>query len=172
MEGYIGGEPAFRGDYFLTGDVGFFRVEDGKQFFFLKGRKREIIIKGGINISPIAVENSLKKISSDIGQVHVVSVADERYGEETSAVISWKDGVDLEVAKRRLKLALLCGTPHLSAYETPKYITSMTVADLPTTSTGKVQRTILKQQLPYERFESIYGLWKTPEYRFTVLHRY
>src|SRR3989338_7884433 len=172
MEGYIGGEPAFRGDYFLTGDVGYFRVAEGKQFFFLKGRKREIIIKGGINISPIAVENSLKKIYPDIGQVHVVAVPDERYGEEVGAVISLKDGVDVEVAKRRLKLSLLCGTPHLSAYETPKYITSMAVAELPTTSTGKVQRTILKQQLPYERFESIYGLWKTPEYRFTVLHRY
>ena len=172
MEGYVGGEPAFRNDYFLTGDVGFFRVAEGKQFFFLKGRKREIIIKGGINISPIAVENSLKKISPDIGQVHVVAVPDERYGEEVGAVISWKEGADVEAAKRRLKLTLLCGTPHLSAYETPKYITSLTVAELPTTSTGKVQRTILKQQLPYERFESIYGLWKTPEYRFTVLHRY
>ncbi|KKW09369.1 MAG: AMP-dependent synthetase and ligase [Candidatus Kaiserbacteria bacterium GW2011_GWA2_49_19] len=172
MKGYVGGEPAFRDGYFLTGDVGFFRVADGKQFFYLKGRKREIIIKGGINISPIAVENSLKKISPDIGQVHVVAVPDERYGEETGAVISWKEGTDIEAAKRRLRLSLLCGTPHLSAYETPKYITSLTVAELPTTSTGKVQRTILKQQLPYERFESIYGLFKTPEYRFTVLHRY
>ncbi|MDO8553005.1 MAG: class I adenylate-forming enzyme family protein [bacterium] len=178
MEGYVGGEPAFcdlpteaRG-YFLTGDIGYFRIEEGRPYFYLKGRKREIIIKGGINISPIAVENSLKKISSDIAQVHVVSVADERYGEECGAVISWKEGVDTDAAKRRLKLALLCGTPYLSAYETPKYITSMTVAELPTTSTGKVQRTILKQQLPYESFESIYGLFKTPEYRFTVLHRY
>ncbi|MDO8522617.1 MAG: class I adenylate-forming enzyme family protein [bacterium] len=172
MEGYVGGEPAFRDQYFLSGDVGFFRVAVGKQFFYLKGRKKEIIIKGGINISPVAVENHLKKISPDIGQVHVVSVPDERYGEEAGAVISWKEGVDVEVAKRRLKLALVCGTPYLSAYETPKYITSLTVEKLPTTSTGKVQRTILKKQLPYERFESIYGLWKTPEYRFTVLHRY
>jgi len=172
MEGYIGNEPAFRDGYFLTGDVGFFRVSEGKQFFYLKGRKREIIIKGGINISPIAVENALKKISPDIEQVHVVAVADERYGEESGAVISWKEVVDIDAAKRRLKLALLCGTPHLSAYETPKYITSLTVAELPTTSTGKVQRTILKKQLTYERFESIFGLWKTPEYRFTVLHRY
>lgn len=183
MEGYLGGEPAFRdlpapssagqtGGYFLTGDVGFFRMIEGRQFFFLKGRKREIIIKGGVNISPIAVENSLKKISNDIGQVHVVAVPDERYGEEIGAVISWKQGVDVDAAKRRLKLSLLCGTPYLSAYETPKYITSLAVDELPTTSTGKVQRTILKKQLPYERFESIYGLFKTPQYRFTVLHRY
>lgn len=172
MDGYLGGEPAFRGGYFLTGDIGFFRTTEGRRFFFLKGRQKEIIIKGGINISPVAVENTLKKISPDIGQVHVVAVSDERYGEEAGAVISWKEGIDVEAAKRRLKLALLCGTPYLSAYETPKYITSLTIAELPTTSTGKVQRTILKKQLPYERFESIYGLFKTPQYRFTVLHRY
>ena len=172
MEGYVGNEEAFRKGYFLTGDVGFFRVAEGKQFYFLKGRKREIIIKGGVNISPIAVENALKKISPDIEQVHVVAVPDERYGEESGAVISWKSYVDVAAAKRRLKLSLLCGTPHLSAYETPKYITSLAVSELPATSTGKVQRTILKTQLPYERFESIYGLFKTPQYRFTVLHRF
>jgi long-chain acyl-CoA synthetase len=172
MDGYVGDEPAFREGYFLTGDIGYFRTMEGRKMFFLKGRKKEIIIKGGINISPVALENHLKKISPDIGQVHVVSVADERYGEEAGAVISWKEGIDVEAAKRRLKLALLCGTPHLSAYETPKYITSMAVSELPTTSTGKVQRSVLKKQLPYERFESIYGLFKTPELRFTVLHRY
>jgi len=172
MEGYVGGEPAFRDEYFLTGDIGLFRVIDGQKYYYLKGRKREIIIKGGINISPIAVENALKKISSDIEQVHVVAVADERYGEEAGAVISWKKQVDEASAKRRLKCSLLLGTPHLSAYETPKYISALPVEDLPMTSTGKVQRSVLRDTLPYERFESIFGLIKTSEFRFTVLHRY
>ena len=172
MEGYVGGEPAFRDGYFLTGDVGLFRIIDGQKYYYLKGRKREIIIKGGINISPIAVENALKKISSDIEQVHVVAVADERYGEEAGAVISWKKDAHEASAKRRLKCSLLFGTPHLSAYETPKYISALPVEDLPMTSTGKVQRSVLRDTLPYERFESIFGLIKTPELRFTVLHRY
>ncbi len=171
MEGYLGREPAFRDGYFQTGDIGYFTVIDGRKFYYLKGRKKEIIIKGGVNISPVAVENALKKISSDIDQVHVVSVPDERYGEEAGAVISWKEGVDEESAKRRLKSAFLLGTPYLSAYETPKYITSLASGLLPMTSTGKVQRSVLKSQLPYERFESIYGLLKTPKLRFSVLHR-
>src|SRR3990167_8324844 len=47
MEGYVGGESAFRDCYFLTGDIGLFRVIGGQKDFYLKGRKREIIIKGG-----------------------------------------------------------------------------------------------------------------------------
>ena len=172
MEGYVGDEPAFRDGYFLTGDIGCYRLIDGRRYFYLKGRKREIIIKGGVNISPVAVENALKKISKDIEQVHVVAVVDLRYGEEVGAVISWKEGIDEERAKRKLKIALLLGSTYLSPYETPKYIASLPVAELPMTSTGKVQRSLLKNQLPYERFESIYGLLKTADHRFTVLHRY
>ncbi len=172
MEGYLGREPAFRDGYFLTGDIGAYKVIEGRKYFYLKGRKREIIIKGGINISPVAVENALKRISDDIEQVHVVPVVDERYGEEPGAVISWKEGIDEERAKRQLKTALLLGSPYLSAYETPKYITSLPVKDLPMTSTGKVQRSVLKSQLPYEKFESIYGFLKTADYRFTALHRF
>ena len=171
MEGYLGREPAFRDGYFLTGDIGYFTVIEGRKYFYLKGRKKEIIIKGGINVSPVAVENALKKISPDIDQVHIVSVPDERYGEEAGAVISWKEGIDEERAKRQLKSAFLLGTPYLSAYETPKYITSLASGLLPMTSTGKVQRSVLKSQLPYERFESIYGLLKTDKLRFSVLHR-
>ncbi len=172
MEGYLGREPAFRDGYFLTGDIGTYKVIDGRKYFYLKGRKREIIIKGGVNISPVAVENALQRISHDIEQVHVVAVPDERYGEEAGAVISWKEGVDVDAAKRKLKTVLLLGSPYISAYETPKYVASLPVSELPMTSTGKVQRSVLKSQLPYEKFESIYGLSKTSEYRFTVLHRY
>lgn len=169
MEGYLGGEPAFRGGYFLTGDVGFFKKIKGQRFFFLKGRKKEIIIKGGINISPVAIENHLKKISADIAQVYVVGIPDLRYGEEVGAVICWKKGTDEEAAKKRLKFTLLCGTPFLSAYETPKYITSVPAEELPTTSTGKVQRTILKKKISPEQFEPVRLLMRGKPYRFEIL---
>src|SRR3989344_5600696 len=171
MEGYLGREPAFRDGYFLTGDIGMYKIIDGRKYFYLKGRKKEIIIKGGVNVSPVAVENALQRISPHIEQVHVVAVPDERYGEEAGAVISWKEGIDVEAAKRQLKTALLLGSPYISTYETPKYIASLPVSELPMTSTGKVQRSILKSKLAYEKFESIYGLVKTPDYRFTLLHR-
>ena len=169
MEGYLGNEPAFRNGYFLTGDIGIYRMIDGKRYFFLKGRKKEMIIKGGINISPVAVENHLKKISDDIGQVYVIGFPDERYGEEVAAVICWRKDVDEESAKRRLKFKLISGTPFLSSYETPKYMCSIDQEDLPTTSTGKVQRTVLKSKTPVEKFESVHTLLQTSSYKFSIL---
>ncbi len=166
----IDNEPAFRGGYFLTGDIGFYKTIGERQFFFLKGRKKEIIIKGGINISPVAVENHLKNISADIAQAYVVGIPDARYGEEVGAVICWKKALDEENAKRRLKCTLIFGTPLISAYETPKYISSILPENLPTTSTGKVQRTILKNKVPFDQFEPIEALIKTGAYKFLVLN--
>lgn len=169
MEGYIGDEPAFRNGYFLTGDIGFFRPLQGRRFFFLKGRKKEIIIKGGINISPIAVESSLKRISADIDQTYCLGIPDERYGEEVAAVICFKEGVEEQGAMRRVKFTLLRGSPLISAYETPKYLLSLPTSDLPVTSTGKVQRIALKEKIERDRFESLYELLKTDSHRFEVL---
>ncbi len=169
MEGYIGGEEAFRDGYFQTGDIGFYRTIAEEKFYFLKGRKREMIIKGGINISPVAVENYLKKISSDVDQVYVVGVEDDRYGEQIGAVICWKEGIDIEAAKRRLKWRLIAGTEHVSRYETPAYISTLSPEDLPLTSTGKVQRTVLKSRTPKEQFEPIEQVLSTASHRFVVL---
>lgn len=181
MEGYIGGEPArttdgvqsggeaFRDGYFLTGDIGYFKVIDGKKFFYLKGRSREIIIKGGINISPVAVENAIKKVSQDVSQVYCVGFPDDRYGEEVAVAIVWREGINQEEAMMRLKYTLICGTEILSAYETPRYLATITAEELPLTSTGKVQRTILRKNLPADRFSSIYNLLQTPRYRFSIL---
>ena len=168
MLGYIGGEPAFRDGYFLTGDIGYWKKIEKKRFFFLIGRSKEIIIKGGVNISPVAVENTLKSISPDIDQVYVVGVDDIRYGEEVGAAIVWKEGVDAARALRRLKLMLLTKHETLSAYETPKYLTVIRAEELPMTSTGKVQRTVLKKNIR-DKMESIYELLHTAEFRFIVI---
>ena len=168
MRGYVGGEPAFRDGYFLTGDIGYWKELMERRFFFLKGRAKELIIKGGVNISPVAVENALKRLSIDIEQAYVIGVYDVRYGEEVGTVIVWKDGIDLECALRRLKLVLLSEHDVLSAYETPKYLTAVRAEDLPMTSTGKVQRTILKRNLA-DKMGSLYELFRSEEYRFIVI---
>ncbi len=169
MDSYVAGEEAFRDGYFLTGDVGLYKIIAGTRFFYLKGRSREIIIKGGVNISPVAVENGLKKMSPDISQVYCIGAEDDRYGEEIAVAVCWRDGIDKDAAMRRLKLTLLSGTEALSVYETPKYFASITVSELPLTSTGKVQRTILRKNLPQERFTSIFDILETPKYQFTVV---
>lgn len=170
MEGYIGGEEAFRNGYFLTGDVGVYRLIEDKKFFFLKGRKKELIIKGGVNISPVAIENQLKKISRDIDQVYVIGFPDERYSEEIAAAICWKKDIDVSAAVRKLKMTLLAGTPLLSSYETPLYFASISPDELPVTSTGKVQRVILKKELGRDRFDRIHDLFRTATHRFSVLN--
>jgi len=170
MQGYVGGEEAFRDGYFLTGDLGYWSMIDGQKFFFLKGRKKEIIIKGGINISPVAVENSLKKISPDVAQAYVVGVRDPRYGEVPAAVICWKEGVHADDAMRRLKLLLALGTEHLSEYEVPAYLLSLASEELPLTSTGKVQRLILKERFAAHTPEPLNDIFKTAAHRFVLIH--
>ena len=168
MRGYLSNEPAFRDGYFLTGDIGYWKEKNGRRFFFLKGRSKEIIIKGGINISPVAVENALKNINRDIDQVYVVGVPDERYGEEVGAAVVWRSGVDEPSSLRRLKLTLLAGHEKLSMHETPKYLKSIRAEELPVTSTGKVQRILLRKQLE-GAFEPLYDLLKSPDFNFIVL---
>lgn len=168
MQGYIGSEEAFRDGYFLTGDIGYWKKKEGRRFFFLIGRSKEIIIKGGINISPIAVENALKKVSTDIEQAYAIGVEDERYGEEVGAVIVWKNGVEPESAMRRLKLLLLLGNKSLSTYEIPAHLITIRAEELPMTSTGKVQRSTLKKTLG-GTMNSLYELMRSTELRFVVI---
>lgn len=168
MKGYVAGEPAFRDGWFLTGDVGLWKLVEGKRLFYLKGRKKELVIKGGVNISPVAVENALLKISSALDQAYVVGVPDERYGEEVGAFLIWKAGTDEEEALRKLKLTLITGTPHLSAYEVPQHLAHIEAAELPLTSTGKVQRTVLKSNFS-DRFEPLRLLFKNAAFRFELI---
>ena len=168
MSGYVGGETAFRDRWFLTGDIGHYTTISGQRFFFLKGRSKELIIKGGVNISPVAVENALKKISPDISQAYVVGADDQRYGEEVGAALVWKDSVEPQSAMRALKLSLLAGHDALSAYEMPQYLVAMRAEDLPVTSTGKVQRTLLKKQLA-GTFEPLQEIMHSNEFRFAAI---
>ncbi|HEY4526899.1 MAG TPA: class I adenylate-forming enzyme family protein, partial [Candidatus Paceibacterota bacterium] len=169
MEGYVAGESAFRNGYFLTGDIGLYKTIDAKRFFYLKGRSREIIIKGGVNISPVAVENGLKKVTPDIAQAYCIGLLDDRYGEEVAAALVWRQGVDQQSAMRKLKSVLLAGTEALPAFETPRYLATLDADELPLTSTGKVQRTVLRTNVPRERFSSLFDLMKTSRYQFSIL---
>lgn len=168
MQGYIGNEPAFRDGYFLTGDIGYWKEIHGRRFFYLIGRSKEIIIKGGVNISPVAVENILKKIDTDVDQAYVVGVSDKRYGEEVGAVMVWKKDIEIGSAMRKIKLLLLAKNKALSAYETPKWLACANSKDLPTTSTGKVQRIILRKNLE-SKFESVFKLMHSDDFEFEII---
>lgn len=157
MKGYLGNHKAFRNGYFLSGDIGYYKIINGERFYYFKGRSKEVIIKGGINISPMAVEDKLRRISRDIERVYVIGVADKRYGEEVAAVICWKKDA-IEKAKALLKYKLTSKSGKISWYETPRFITTIDAEKLPTTPTGKVQRSLLKRMnLEFEPVSLIYA---------------
>ncbi|MBI2642153.1 MAG: AMP-binding protein, partial [Candidatus Wildermuthbacteria bacterium] len=158
MKGYMQNEEAtdsaFKNGYFLTGDIGYYKVIEGARYFFLKGRSKEIIIKGGVNLSPVAIESKLKEMNKDIDQVYVVGLKDERYGEEVGAVVCWKGSEktlpELEI---QLKYQLTSPSETIVPFEVPKYIKSIKAEELPMTSTGKVQRAVIKATNPQNEFE-------------------
>ena len=150
--GYVGDDDAtadaFRDGWFHTGDLGLWREIDGRRFFVVRGRLKEIIIKGGVNISPIAVENALLSTFPEVKACYVVGVADARMQEDIAAAVVLHDAVEGEhvgcVADRILARAAAGTIAGLSAYESPRYIVPVRPEELPTTSSGKVQRIRLK----------------------------
>ena len=93
---------SFKGEWFHSGDLGKYEIIEGEEYYFVIGRIKEIIIKGGVNISPSVVEDWLLKNFVEIDQACVVGIADERMGEEIGAAIILKQDLT-EEKKEQLK---------------------------------------------------------------------
>jgi acyl-CoA synthetase (AMP-forming)/AMP-acid ligase II len=74
--------------YFRTGDLGYL---DEDQYLFIVDRKKDIIIRGGENISCIEVEDAIYA-HEDIGECSVFGLPDDRFGEVPAAVYTMKEG--------------------------------------------------------------------------------
>ena len=136
----------FCNGWFHTGDMGYYRDIHGRRFYFMHGRKKEIIIKGGVNISPIAVENALRDACPELEAVYVIGSHHDRWGEDVAAATIFNPSVKHpdRAARDILQRGQTGQIPGLSAYEAPSRIIPIAHADLPLTSTGKVQRSALK----------------------------
>ncbi len=138
----------FCNGWFYSGDIGFYRHCHGHKFFFMHGRKKEILIKGGVNISPIAVENALLNALPQISAAYVIGFAHDRWGEEVGATVIFTPsftGDPKTEAQRIVQLGQEGTIPGLSPYEAPAKIIPIVQGDLPLTSTGKVQRNALRK---------------------------
>jgi fatty-acyl-CoA synthase len=137
MKGYLKNkastEAAFAGGWFHSGDLGVIHP-DG--YIQLKDRSKDIIISGGENISSIEVEDALYKHPA-VGAVAVVAKPDEKWGETPCAFVELKPGA---VATAE-ELIAWCRS-HLAAYKCPRYVV---FADIPKTSTGKLQKFKLRE---------------------------
>jgi fatty-acyl-CoA synthase len=137
MKGYLKNkastEKAFAGGWFHTGDLGVI-YPDG--YIQLKDRSKDIIISGGENISSIEVEDALYKHPA-VMAVAVVAKPDEKWGETPCAFVELKPGT----AASADDLMQWC-RKHLAGYKVPRYVV---FADIPKTSTGKIQKFKLRE---------------------------
>ena len=138
MKGYLknkaASDAAFHGGWFHSGDLGV-RHPDG--YIQLKDRSKDIIISGGENISSIEVEDALYKHPA-VGAAAVVARPDEKWGETPCAFVELKPGK----AATAEELLDWC-RQHLARYKVPKHLV---FAELPKTSTGKIQKYVLRER--------------------------
>ena len=122
--------------YVRTGDIGYFD-EDG--YLFIVDRKKDIIIRGGENISAAEVEAACYDCA-DVAEVCVFGVPDDRLGEVPIAIIYPQDGSGLDETGLRAFLEA-----RLAAFKVPA---RMIFSDepLPRLGTGKIDRVALKAQ--------------------------
>ncbi|WP_449433338.1 class I adenylate-forming enzyme family protein [Pseudomonas putida] len=121
--------------WFKSGDLGYV---DANDYVFLTGRIKDIIIRGGANISPLEVENALQR-HPDLQDAAVVGVAEEKYGEVPVAFVTVRSGCSVTEEQ----LLQHCKTL-LAKFKVPAAI--VISQSLPLGKTGKVDKTALKQR--------------------------
>jgi fatty-acyl-CoA synthase len=137
MKGYLKNkrstEAAFAGGWFHSGDLGVMHP-DG--YIQLKDRSKDIIISGGENISSIEVEDALYKHPA-VQAAAVVAKPDDKWGETPCAFVEVKPGQTTTGDE----LMAWC-KKNLAGYKVPRHIV---FAELPKTSTGKIQKFKLRE---------------------------
>lgn len=139
MKGYLKNpaatEEAFSGGWFHSGDLGVMH-EDG--YIALKDRSKDIIISGGENISSVEVEQTLYRHKS-VSEAAVVAKPDEKWGETPCAFIELKAGVAEPKAEEIIEFC----RANMARYKVPRHVV---FGPLPKTSTGKVQKFVLRER--------------------------
>jgi fatty-acyl-CoA synthase len=138
MKGYYADEQAtetaFAGGWFHSGDVGV-RHPDGT--IELRDRKKDVIISGGENISTIEVEQAVMSHPA-VMEAAVIAIPDEKWGEVPKAFVTLKQGHD--ATEEELKAHV---RERLARFKVPKAIE---FGELPKTSTGKIQKYVLREK--------------------------
>ena len=138
MKGYLKNpsstEKAFRGGWFASGDLGVMHP-DG--YVELKDRSKDIIISGGENISSVEVEDVLYKHPA-VMEAAVVARPDEKWGETPCAFVDLKPGA----AATEAEIVAFC-RQNMAHFKAPR---TVIFGPLPKTSTGKIQKFILRDR--------------------------
>jgi fatty-acyl-CoA synthase len=139
MKGYLKNptatHAALRGGWFHTGDLGV-RHPDG--YIEMKDRAKDIIITGGENVSSLEVEEALYK-HPKIMEAAVVARPDTHWGESVCAFVTPRDGVDDIIEQEVIDWC----RSHIAHFKAPR---TVIFGPLPKTSTGKIQKFVLREQ--------------------------
>jgi long-chain acyl-CoA synthetase len=153
MKGYFNNaeanEKAFTNGWFRSGDEGFYQNdEEGNAYYFITGRIKELIIRGGINFAPLEIDEVINKAPGVKAGI-AVGFENDWYGEEVGAYIELEEGAD---ANEEAILAYC--KKHLPHAKTPKVIVFGN--EIPVTSTGKYQR---------RKVAHLFSEWKEVQFR-------
>ena len=146
---------SFFGDWFRTGDL--FR-QDEEGWFYIVGRKKDMVRRSGENIAAREVESVLIGIDG-IADAAVVGVPDALRGEEVKAYIVLEDGVSQEVMPPE-RITALTGE-QLAVFKVPRYLEY--VDELPRTPSMKIAKGVLreaKDDLRQGSFDRVDGIWR------------
>lgn len=116
----------------LTGDLGFI---DSDGYLFVTGREKDLIIRGGVNISPLEIDNIVLQIPK-VAEVATVGVPDAIYGEQVVVFVEVKQGATLSARE----IIAHC-EKHLADFKLPRNV--LFRDELPKTSRGKMDRNAL-----------------------------
>jgi long-chain acyl-CoA synthetase len=130
----------FKDGWLFTGDVGYL---DDEGYLFIVERKKDLVIRGGLNVYPKDVEEVLYRHPA-VQEAAVVGVPDARLGEEVVAYVVKKP----DAAVTPEELITHCQA-HLAKYKTPRYVEL--VSSMPRTNIGKIQKKELRR-MARERF--------------------
>ena len=138
MKGYFENPDAtteaFRGGWFHSGDIG---VWHPNSYIELRDRKKDVIISGGENISTIEVEQAVARHPAVL-ECAVVAIPDEKWGERPKAFVTLKPGQNATEAD----IIAFC-REHIAHFKCPA---AVEFGELPKTSTGKVQKFVLRDR--------------------------
>jgi fatty-acyl-CoA synthase len=138
MKGYLknpaASQKAFAGGWFHSGDLA---VKHPDGYVKIKDRSKDIIISGGENISSIEVEDVLYRHPAVVGAA-VVAMPDDKWGETPCAFVELKG----DAAVTEKELIDFC-RKHMAKFKAPR---AVVFGELPKTSTGKIQKFVLRER--------------------------
>jgi long-chain acyl-CoA synthetase len=129
-------QEVLKNGWMFSGDIA---VKDEDGFFFIVDRKKEMIIRGGMNVYPREVEEVMMR-NPDISMVAVIGIDDEKLGEEIKAFVVKKK--ESNASEEDIKLWTI---ERVAKYKYPRIIEF--IDEMPLNATGKILKKNLKKQL-------------------------